>query len=63
MLVYVLVSLVAGRTVSGWSSLMISLWFIGGAIMVSLGVVGEYVGKTYLESKRRPRWVVAEELR
>lgn len=63
MLVYVLVSLVAGHTVSGWSSLMISLWFIGGAIMVSLGVVGEYVGKTYLESKRRPRWVVAEELR
>lgn len=41
MLVYVLVSLVAGHTVSGWSSLMISLWFIGGAIMVSLGVVGE----------------------
>lgn len=60
MLVWSLLSVVLGSAVPGWASLMVSLWFIGGAVMLSLGVVGEYVGKCYLESKRRPRWHVAE---
>lgn len=62
MVVYTLVSALTGNVVAGWSSLMISIWFVGGMLMVSLGVVGEYVGRIYLESKRRPRYIVAEEL-
>lgn len=61
-LVYALVSLAMGTTVGGWTSLLISIWFVGGALMVSLGIVGEYVGRIYLESKHRPRYIVAEEL-
>lgn len=62
MLVYALISLGLGVTVSGWTSLLVSIWFVGGAVMLSLGVVGEYVGRIYLESKRRPRYLVSEEL-
>lgn len=62
MLVYAIVSLVTGRTVSGWTSLLMSMWFVGGSLMLSLGVLGEYVGRTYLETKGRPRYIVAEEL-
>lgn len=62
MLVYAIVSLLSGVTVSGWTSLLVSIWFVGGAMMVSLGIVGEYVGRIYLESKKRPRYIVAEEL-
>ncbi len=61
-LVYALVSLLFGTTVSGWTSLLISIWFVGGALMLSLGIVGEYVGRIYMESKHRPRYIVAEEL-
>lgn len=60
MVIYALVSRVSGNVVAGWTSLMVSVWFVGGLIMVSLGVVGEYVGMTYLESKRRPRYVIGE---
>lgn len=62
MLIWAIVASFLGVTVPGWSSLMVSLWFIGGAVMLSLGIVGEYVGKCYLEAKRRPRWHVAERL-
>lgn len=44
------------NTVPGWSSLMISLWLVGGTILVSLGIVGEYIGKIYIEVKDRPRY-------
>ena len=54
--VYVMVSLTVGHAMAGWGSLMCSIWLIGGFIMISLGVVGEYVGKIYLESKHRPRY-------
>lgn len=60
MLVWSLLSAAFGTTVPGWTSLMVSIWFIGGALMLSVGVVGEYVGKCYLEAKRRPRWHIAE---
>ena len=43
-------------TAPGWSSLMISLWLVGGTILVSLGIVGEYIGKIYIEVKDRPRY-------
>jgi hypothetical protein len=62
MLAYALISLAMGTTVSGWTSLLVSIWFVGGALMISLGVVGEYVGKIYMESKQRPRYIVWEEL-
>ena len=62
MLVYAIVSLAHGMAVGGWTSLITSIWFVGGALMVSIGIVGEYVGRIYVESKRRPRYVVAESL-
>ncbi len=59
-LIYVLVSYFTGHTVQGWSSILVSLWMIGGILMLSLGIVGEYVGKIYLETKKRPRYIVEE---
>ena len=44
------------NAVPGWSSLMISVWLVGGVILVSLGIVGEYIGKIYIEVKDRPRY-------
>lgn len=61
-MIYAIAGAVLGRTVAGWTSLMVSIWFVGGLIMLSLGVVGEYVGRIYLESKHRPRYIVAERL-
>ena len=61
-LCYVLVSFFKGNTVSGWSSLMLSLWFIGGCVMIGLGVVGVYIGRIYLEVKDRPRYFVRTKL-
>lgn len=50
------------NTVPGWSSLMISVWLVGGVILVSLGIVGEYIGKIYIEVKDRPRYNEEEPL-
>ena len=50
-IVYGLVSYFEGRTISGWTSIIVSLWFIGGAILVACGIIGEYVGKIYKEVK------------
>jgi glycosyltransferase involved in cell wall biosynthesis len=47
-----------GHTVTGWSSMICSLWAIGGLILVSIGIIGEYIGKIYLETKQRPRFHV-----
>ena len=58
-IIWALVCVAIGQTVSGWASVIVVVSFFGGAQMLSLGVVGEYVGKTYLESKRRPRYVVS----
>lgn len=62
MLVYVLCMVFQGKTVAGWASLMLSMWFIGGCILIGLGIVGEYVGKIYLEVKDRPRYNIEKEL-
>jgi polyisoprenyl-phosphate glycosyltransferase len=51
-----------GNTVTGWASLMVSIWFIGGAQLLALGIIGEYIGKIYREVKRRPLFVVEKEL-
>lgn len=47
-----------GDVSPGWASIIISLWFIGGLLMMSLGIVGEYIGKIYLETKSRPRFII-----
>ncbi len=60
MAVYTLVSHFTGNTVSGWPSLMISIWFLGGLNLLALGVVGEYIGKIYGEVKQRPRYIVEQ---
>jgi glycosyltransferase involved in cell wall biosynthesis len=60
--VYIIVSQLAGTTVSGWSSLMASVWFIGGIQLVSLGLIGEYIGKIYKEVKHRPLYIIEKEL-
>jgi len=60
--VYVIVSLVKGHTVAGWASIMMSLWLLGGLQLMALGVIGEYVGKIYMETKRRPKFILEEHL-
>ena len=53
---------ISGNTVSGWTFLMCSIWFIAGIQMLSLGIIGEYVGKIYSETKQRPRYIIEENL-
>jgi glycosyltransferase involved in cell wall biosynthesis len=48
------------ETISGWSSLMLSVWFLGSLILMGIGIVGEYIGKIFIEVKHRPRYAVAE---
>jgi hypothetical protein len=55
-IVYFFVRYFTGHTVTGWASLACSIWGIGGLILFSIGIVGEYVGKMYLETKQRPRY-------
>ena len=58
MLLYALIAKLAGHTTAGWTSLMGSIWLIGGVQLLSLGIVGEYIGKIYNETKRRPRFII-----
>ena len=58
--IYTLISYFSGDTAAGWSSLMISIWFLGGVQLFSIGIVGQYVGKTYIETKQRPRYNIKE---
>ncbi len=58
MLLYIFISWIAGRAVTGWSSTLASIWMIGGIQLLSLGVMGEYIGKIYNEAKRRPRFII-----
>lgn len=58
MLIYVLCAYFMGRAVSGWPSLILSIWLVGAFILIGLGIIGEYVGKIYTEVKNRPRYNV-----
>ncbi len=58
MLLYTLISWLTGQTVVGWTSTLASIWMIGGIQLLSLGIIGEYVGKIYNETKRRPRFII-----
>ncbi len=61
-MIYSLIRKITGNTVAGWTFLSISIWFIGGIQMISIGIIGEYIGKIYQETKARPRYIVAENL-
>ncbi len=58
MLIYSLISYFTGHTEPGWASLIVSLWAIGGLQLFAIGIVGEYIGKIYLETKRRPKFII-----
>lgn len=62
MLIYIIVRYFQGATVLGWASVAVSVWSIGGLQLLSIGIVGEYIGKIYLESKERPRFIVEKYL-
>lgn len=61
-IVYGMISYIQGRTIPGWTSLLVSMWFIGGSVLTGVGIIGEYVGKIYKEIKRRPRYFIEKEV-
>lgn len=61
-IVWALVTYLQHRALPGWTSMLVSVWFLGGAVLTALGIIGEYVGKIYSEVKRRPRYIVEEEV-
>lgn len=62
-LIYCLVRYFNGQTIPGWTTTVLSVWAIGGLIMISLGIIGEYIGKIYLETKSRPRYIIESYLK
>jgi glycosyltransferase involved in cell wall biosynthesis len=62
MFVYAIVSAFGIHAAAGWASIMCSLWLLGGMAMLSIGILGEYIGKIYMESKRRPRYYIEEKI-
>ena len=60
MFIYVLCSYIEHLTVPGWPSIMLSIWFIGGLLLLSIGVIGEYIGKIYIEVKHRPLYNIEQ---
>lgn len=62
MILYSIIVKAMGHTVDGWTFIVCSIWLIAGVQMLSLGIIGEYIGKIYNETKRRPRFIIAEDL-
>lgn len=60
--IYVLISYISGNVIAGWTSLILSVWFLGSLILMALGIVGEYIGKIFVEVKHRPRFAIKESL-
>lgn len=60
--IYTIIGFAVGNTVAGWVSTVLSIWFFGSLQLIAIGVVGEYIGKIYLETKSRPRYIVEEYL-
>lgn len=56
MIIHIVYEHYFGYTTDGWSSILMSIWVLGGAVLLSLGIIGEYVGRNYMETKRRPRY-------
>mgnify|MGYP003433771907 FL=1 len=61
-IIYILIAWFRGSVVQGWSSLLFSVWFIGGMLLLSIGILGEYIGKIYKEVKRRPRFIIEKNI-
>jgi glycosyltransferase involved in cell wall biosynthesis len=61
-IIYALCVFFKGNVIPGWTSLLISLWFIGGGILTAIGIIGEYIGKIYKEVKRRPRYFIEKRI-
>lgn len=61
--IYSLISFFTGNVVPGWTSLILSVWFLGGMILLSIGIVGQYIGKIYIEVKHRPRYNIEKYLK
>lgn len=57
---WVLVNYILGKTNQGWPSLLISLWFLSGVLLIAIGIIGEYIAKIYTETKRRPRYFIMD---
>ncbi len=62
MLIYFLVTYFLGKTVQGWATIVISIWGIGGLQLLAIGIIGEYIGKIYLETKARPKFIIDKDL-
>ena len=60
--IYVVAAWIGGRSVQGWPSIMMSIWLLGGINLIALGIIGEYVGKIYMETKRRPKFILEAHL-
>lgn len=60
--IYSLVRYFNGETIAGWTSLMLSIWFCTGVLLMGLGIIGEYIGKIYIEVKKRPRYKIADRI-
>lgn len=61
-LIYSLVRHIMGETITGWTSTVMSVWAIGGLQLLAIGIIGEYIGKVYLETKQRPRYMISKYL-
>jgi glycosyltransferase involved in cell wall biosynthesis len=61
-LIYALVVKILGHTVSGWTFIIVSIWLVAGIQMFSLGIIGEYIGKIYKETKKRPKYIIEKKL-
>ena len=62
MLVYSLVRHFMGETETGWTSMILSIWSLGGLQLLAIGIIGEYIGKVYIETKKRPKYLVEKYL-
>ena len=61
-LLYCLIVKLCGKTVTGWTFIVGSIWLVSGIQMLSIGIIGEYIGKIYSETKSRPRYIISENL-
>lgn len=59
--IWVIVCIIQQKVITGWTSLILSIWFCSGCVLIGLGIVGEYIGKIYVEVKRRPRYFIKDE--
>jgi len=58
--IWALITAIAGHTVAGWASMTCIICFVSGVQLICLGIIGEYIGKIYMETKARPRYIISE---